>query len=78
MAKGLLDTADKEKRNLTETEKDAFDVASYFMDDISHAFDKKQERNFAMNAVNSATGQITRSDTMETWEEANKGAHVFL
>lgn len=76
MARGLLDVADKEKRSLTDAEKDSFEVISSMLDDVQLAFDTKQERSLIERSVSGTLGIVTRSDSMEIWEESGTGKKI--
>ncbi len=76
MAKGILDTSDKEKRSLTDSEVDAFDMCTLLLEDIQAAFDVKQERAFATNAITGASGATHRANALETWEEVGTGKKI--
>ena len=75
LARGMLDTSDKEKRMLNEDEKQAFDVCTALLNDIQVAFDAKQERSFATNAINGTTG-VSSSRNLEQWQDVSTGKTI--
>lgn len=83
MARGLLGTAEKEKRQLNESEESAFDTCTYLLDDIQYAFDLKQERSVAERGIMGASGGnrgscVTNSQTVEMWQDAKTGRSIAV
>lgn len=80
MAKGLLTDSERDKRSLTECEKDAFDACTYLLEDVSLAFDCRAELQSATAAINgvmnasTSTGTVSRS--LETWQDLKTGKAI--
>lgn len=68
MAKSILNQAEMDKRDLTASEKDAFDVCSFLLEDIQAAFDNKQDLAGAQKAIMGLNG-ITAANSVEFWED---------
>jgi HK97 family phage major capsid protein len=75
IARGLLDVSVKEKRNLTDSEEDAFTVATALLDDIQAAFDARDELQHATDSINRVNGAPGLNSTrcLETWSDAKTG-----
>lgn len=63
-SRSLLDTAEKEKRSLTDTEKNAFDACSLLLEDIQHAFDKRSTIRDVERSLMGSAG-VTNASTVQ-------------
>ncbi|OHB54671.1 MAG: hypothetical protein A2Y12_19115 [Planctomycetes bacterium GWF2_42_9] len=79
LARSIIDTTTKEKRNLSEAENDAFDVCTNLLNDIQCAFDMRSEKTFATNGINEVSNETTgetSTRSIETWTDQQTGKPV--
>lgn len=78
MAKGILADSERDKRSLTECEKDAFDACTYLLEDVSLAFDCRSEIAFGTNALNGMNGATSTGDSSIQFGHDTEGRKIPL
>ena len=75
LAKSIIDNTSKEKRGLTDTEKDAFDVCTFLAEDVSCSFDMKSQRDNATRSINGVTG-VSTGKSLESYQDQATGKAI--
>lgn len=75
LAKQLIDRAEKEKRNMTDEESDAFDMCMALLEDVAYTFRKQDGIANAEKSLMGVHG-IRNNDTIEMWQDVTTGRSV--